>query len=434
MKRPLAKPSAVKLIAMNPTPPQTLTDLASDGLCLATAHDMCWKQFKEVQGIELNFSSAPAESGNDLPVDVRVYTAQGTVDFKGLRIAVLSDTTWRWATARKRDPAISQLHGEQPLSELLLAAARTLEGGNPILIGDQANGDKAAIATDLAQAQSSTGSWSAPSPDAISVDKVLMEGIGDPFIEELDEIRAVVSFAQHRGLHVEEVDHGLRLTGADPADSTDITVEFLDEHISALTAGSAPGANWRVEDISADGFYAAIEHAMFFSAHYPQAARENVLVNLESGHVLLDEKSGAEAAAVILATVYDGVFTWAWADSELAQLPSQGPVNAVRQFGIDKLVPSLVRRRMPAAMARELGLAQVAMPILNKWNVVTAKLNENTTAIVLIDSPKLRLPALTPQVEKAVLDNQPPAHINRDRAIQVYQAMRGNKPAGVPST
>src|SRR5699024_3600109 len=131
-KRPLAKPAAVKLIAMNPTPPLTLTDLASDGLFLATAHDMCWKQLKEVQGIELNFSSAPAESGNDLPVDVRVYTAQGTVDFKGRRIAVLSDTTWRWATARKRDPAISQLHGEQPLSELLLAAARTLEGGNPI--------------------------------------------------------------------------------------------------------------------------------------------------------------------------------------------------------------------------------------------------------------------------------------------------------------
>lgn len=440
MKRPLAKPSAVKLIAMNPTPPLTLTDLASDGLFLATAHDMCWKQLKEVQGIELNFSSAPAESGNDLPVDVRVYTAQGTVDFKGRRIAVLSDTTWRWATARKRDPAISQLHGEQPLSELLLAAARTLEGGNPILIGDQANGHKAAIAIDLAQAQSSTGSWSAPSPDAISVGKVLIEGIGDPFIEELDEIRAVVSFAQHRGLHVEEGDQGLRLTSANPADTTeiteitDITLEFLDEHISALTAGITPGANWRLEDISADGFYAAIEHAMFFSAHYPQAARENVLVNLETGHVLLDEKSGLEAAAVILATVYDGVFTWAWADSELTRLPSQGPVNVVRQFGIDKLVPSLVRRRMPAAMARELGLAQVAMPILNKWNVVTAKLNENTTAIVLIDSPKLRLPALAPHVEKAVLDNQPPAHINRDRAIQAYHAMRGNKPAGVPST
>ena len=79
---------------------------------------------------------------------------------------------------------------------------------------------------------------------------------------------------------------------------------------------------------------------------------------------------------------------------------------------------------MPAATARELGLVQAAMPILNKWNLVTANLNDDTTGIVLIDAPELDLPPLSPEVEQAVLDTSLPAHLDRDRAIKAYRNMR----------
>ena len=140
--------------------------------------------------------------------------------------------------------------------------------------------------------------------------------------------------------------------------------------------------------------------------------------------MLLDEKSRLEADALVVATVRDGTFTWAWADEQLERLPGQGPVKAVRQFGIDKLIPALVRHSMPAATARELGLVQAAMPILNKWNLVTSKLNDDTTGIVLIEAPELHLPPLSPEVEQAVLDTSLPAHLDRDRALKAYRNMR----------
>ncbi|HLR48256.1 MAG TPA: hypothetical protein VK089_04195, partial [Corynebacterium sp.] len=83
-----------------------------------------------------------------------------------------------------------------------------------------------------------------------------------------------------------------------------------------------------------------------------------------------------------------------------------------------------VRRSMPAETARELGLVQAAMPIVNKWTVVTAKLNESTTGIVLIDAPELQLPPLRPEVKQAVLDTAVPAHIDHTRAVEAYLAMR----------
>src|SRR5699024_5285715 len=97
---------------------------------------------------------------------------------------------------------------------------------------------------------------------------------------------------------------------------------------------------------------------------------------------------------------------------------------AVQKFGIDKLIPAFVRRSMPAETARELGLVQAAMPIVNKWTVVTAKLNESTTGIVLIDAPELQLPPLRPEVKQAVLDTAVPALIARARAVVPDLAMR----------
>lgn len=428
---------------MNLTQPKTLHELAADGLFTATAHDMCWQQFKGVRGIEFNFQAeasvdAAANSKStkslplleDVPVEVRLYTEAGTIDFAGRRIAVLADATWTWATAIERSADIAELHGSHPPSEIILAAARTLEGGNTILIGDQENGTKAVVSVDITQADPSKSGLNLLSPQAVRAEKVLVEGIGDPLIGELDELRAVRAFAHNRGLGIEELSHGLRLRNAEAGShnsDTDITVEFLDERISAIFAPQGQGSTWRLEDISADGYFCAIEHAMWLSANFPKAANEHVPVNLEAGRVLVDEESKLEASAVIIATVTDGMFTWAWADSQLAQLRWQAPVQRLRKFGIDKLVPALVRQSIPADTARELALPQAAMPIMNMWKVVTVRLNPHTTGIVLIDAPELQLPPLSPEVEASVLENSPPIHINSNRAFEAYEAMRGSQ-------
>ena len=424
---------------MNLTQPKTIRDLAADGLFIAHEQDLLMSRLEDsvggFTGTEINFQNDAEPDTADVPVQVRFYSDSGALDLTGKRIAVLQDGQWTWLTSHDGNPAIAELAGTQPASELVLAAARALEGGNTILIGNQSDGSKAAISVDIASATPAKGSVTVPSPAQIPVEQVLIEGIGDPMVSGLNEVRAVTAFAHSRGLGIDEVDHGLRIHGTDHVLGTrvDVIVLFLDERISSLSAPNAPGFNWQLEDISADGYFCAIEHAMWFSANYPQAAQEHVPVNLESGRVLIDKDANIEASAVIIATVNDGVFTWAWADPQLAQLRSQGPANRLRQFGIDKLVPALVRQSLPADTARELALPQAAMPILNMWKVVTVHLNEDTTGIALIDAPELQLPALSPAVESAVLQYGPPAHINSNRAFEAYQAMRGTHRAEVPS-
>lgn len=433
---------------MNLTQPKTIRDLAADGLFIAHGQDLLMSRLEDsvggFTGTEINFQNSPEPEAKpaaveaeatDLPVQVRFYSNSGALDLIGKRIAVLKDGQWTWSTSHDGSPAIAELNGAQPASEIILAAARALESGNTILIANQSDGSKAAISVDIASATPAKGSVTVPSADHIPFEKVLIEGIGDPMVSGLNEMRAVTAFAHSRGLSIEEVDHGLHIHGANHATSarTDVTVHFLDERISSLSAPNAPGFNWQLEDISADGYFCAIEHAMWFSANYPKAAQEHVPISLESGRVLIDKDANIEANAVIIATVNEGVFTWAWADSQLAQLRFQEPVKRLRQFGIDKLVPALVRQSLPADTARELALPQAAMPILNMWKVVTVHLNEDTTGIVLIDAPELQLPALSPAVESAVLQYGPPTHINSNRAFEAYQAIRGAHRAEVPS-
>lgn len=433
---------------MNLTQPKTIRDLAADGLFIAHEQDLLMSRLEDsvggFTGTEINFQNSPEPEAKpaaveaaaaDLPVQVRFYSNSGALDLTGKRIAVLKDGQWTWSTSHDGSPAIAELNGVQPASEVILAAARALESGNTILIANQSDGSKAAISVDIASGTPAKGSVTVPSAAHIPFEKVLIEGIGDPMVSGLNEVRAVAAFAHSRGLSIEEVDHGLHIHGANHATSarTDVIVHFLDERISSLSAPNAPGFNWQLEDISADGYFCAIEHAMWFSANYPKAAQEHVPVNLESGRVLVDRDANIEANAVIIATVSEGVFTWAWADSQLAKLRFQEPVKRLRQFGIDKLVPALVRQSLPADTARELALPQAAMPILNTWKVVTVHLNEDTTGIALIDAPELQLPALSPAVESAVLQYGPPAHINSNRAFEAYQAMRGAHRAEVPS-
>ncbi|MEY8578725.1 DUF6882 domain-containing protein [Corynebacteriaceae bacterium 6-324] len=433
---------------MNLTQPKTIRDLAADGLFIAHEQDLLMSCLEDsvggFTGTEINFQNSPEPEAKpaaveaeaaDLPVQVRFYSDSGALDLIGKRIAVLKDGQWTWSTSHDGSPAIAELNGAQPASEVILAAARALESGNTILIANQSDGSKAAISVDIASATPAKGSVTVPSAAHIPFEKVLIEGIGDPMVSGLNEVRAVTAFAHSRGLSIEEVDHGLHIHGANHATSarTDVIVHFLDERISSLSAPNAPGFNWQLEDISADGYFCAIEHAMWFSANYPKAAQEHAPVNLESGRVLVDRDDNIEANAVIIATVNEGVFTWAWADSQLARLRFQEPVKRLRQFGIDKLVPALVRQSLPADTARELALPQAAMPILNMWKVVTVRLNEDTTGIALIDAPELQLPALSPAVESTVLQYGPPAHINSNRAFEAYQAMRGAHRAEVPS-
>lgn len=424
---------------MNLTQPKTIRDLAADGLFIAHEQDLLMSRLEDsvggFAGTEINFQNDAEPDAADVPVQVRFYSDSGALDLTGKRIAVLQYGQWTWLTSHDDSPAIAELAGTQPASEVILAAARALEGGNTILIGNQSDGSKAAISVDIASATPAKGSVTVPSPAQIPVEQVLIEGIGDPMVSGLNEVRAVTTFAHSRGLNIEEANHGLRIHDTDHASArVEVLVHFLDERISSLSAPNSPGLNWQLEDISADGYFCAIEHAMWFSANYPKAAQEHVPINLQSGRVLIDKGANIEANAVIIATVNDGVFTWAWADRQLGQLRSQAPANRLRQFGIDKLVPALVRQSLPADTARELALPQAAMPILNMWKVVTVHLNEDTTGIALIDAPELKLPPLSPAVESAVLQYGPPAHINSNRAFEAYQAMRGSQRAEAPKS
>ncbi|MDN5903370.1 MAG: hypothetical protein L0H62_09475, partial [Corynebacterium casei] len=128
---------------MNLTQPKTIRDLAADGLFIAHEQDFLMSRLEDsvrgFTGTEINFQNSPEPEAKpaaveaeaaDLPVQVRFYSNSGALDLIGKRIAVLKDGQWTWSTSHDGSPAIAELNGAQPASEVILAAARALESGN----------------------------------------------------------------------------------------------------------------------------------------------------------------------------------------------------------------------------------------------------------------------------------------------------------------
>ena len=207
-----------------------------------------------------------------------------------------------------------------------------------------------------------------------------------------------VHFSDGTTVHFEQASHGVH-------------------KVSGITPGLAAAR------VSEDAFYLSAENQMYFQGNFPDATVE---LDVDKATATVFYRGGQIAAsAVLIATISAEEFTWAWADPELKNTAAARLAGNLARFGVDEVVPELVRPHLPLQLARGRQLPHLALPILGIWTLAGTTLADGRVGLVLLDAPQLHLPEPTPAATEATLEVTPPAWIDADRARAAYGSFRG---------
>ena len=354
--------------------------------------------------MEFNFlGPSTDDKGNfvtDQLVEARISSARHVSDFRGVRLAVIAAGTWHWTTAATAH------YGDLPQSgtastdvDRMVAYASLIVGNMPVLRAQQ--GKHVAI---------------------VAVD----------FHPYLDFRQTLLRGLQHSSAEADEKGPALALARYLDMDSTaeepylhfsdGTTVRFEQpspevHKISSITPGLAAAR------VLEDAFYLSTENQMFFQGNFPDATVE---LDVDKATATVSYCGGQIAAnAVLIATISDEEFTWAWADPVFKDTAAARLARNLARFGIDEAVPELVRPHLPLPLAREHQLPHLALPILGIWTLAGTTLADARVGLVLLDAPQLHLPEPTPAATEATLAVAPPAWIDADRARAAYGSFRG---------
>lgn len=393
--------------------PETLTDVCSDGLFLAAAHDLHWRhRFGALHRVEYNFHAYSAHgisgASPDIAVDVRLHTDTGIYDVSGTRVAQFHpDSTWQWLTDAARDLEVPQLHGavtaEVPKGQLL-TAARTLVGGAPVFIAPptRAGRPEAVIALNL-----DFPHIAAP----LGLDDIIVAGLQRP-ADRLDESRAIAALQTMTGLQIAH--------------------RHVDGQISWWGPAAVPGhpqpakhaPRVDIPRLYSDAFYMTREVELLWEGRFDDGA--DFELDLRGGLATCRTRAGMfSSPAHVLATVTDDTWTWAWADAHLKGLPVQQRARALRDFGRAQHLAAFLRPTLPAQQACAMALAHAAMPVLGLWHLQEIELTPETSALVLLEQPAL--PPLREDVAAAVLATPTPRGIGKQEAEAAYLQLRGRR-------
>jgi len=363
---------------MDLTAPTSLSDVIADGALVQAGVDEAWRrEFGQVTGVEF--------SGDEVRVHRR---DQAAVDLPGRQVAVIRGGEWTWEPAWPGVPDIAELHGSHPADDRLVAAARTLHGNVPVLLAPSGDVTRV-IAVGFR-------------PSAGPVRESLIAGLAG-ISPEVDLERALLGFAASRGL-------GIRREGDAVSFSDGTALTLVDGRVTHVSGGLS------LAQVRADARYLSFEHQLLLVGRFPDAI---VRVNIGRGTAMVADR--VQATAVIIATITGDSWTWAWADPHL---PPTAAAN-LRRFGLDQGIPELFRPSVPVDRARHLALEEVAKPVLGIWTHAVTRLNDTTSAVVLLDAPELHLPAPTEETVAATLQAPLDPALDRDRALAAYRSRRG---------
>lgn len=359
--------------------PTSLLDLRADGALIQADVDATWTSVMgTVTGVE--FTGAT----------VRIHGRAGTKDLPASEVARIVDGRWEWI--QHHDVDVPELHSPQPASDELIRAARTLNGNVPVLLAPFADGTHV-LAVDFR-----------PAPGPIRSALTLGLAELDPL---LDTRRALLSFAAARGL-------GVRSDAASFGFSDGTTVIFDGD----LPVDVSGGMN--LNDVRADAHFFAVEHQLLLTGAFPDL---DIRLDIARGRALLSNQ--LEVTALVIATVADDTWTWAWADQNLPPTPASN----LRRFGLDNGIIDFVRPQLPLARARRLGLTDATKPVLGMWAHAFTPLNPETTGVLLLDAPELHLPGPEAPTTRAAVEAtlQAPLDpaLDQERARASYAQRRG---------
>ena len=355
--------------------------------------------------VEFNFlgPSVGDEDGSfatDQLVEVRVSTAQQVSDFRGVRLAVICDNAWYWTTAATAHFAdLPQAGSVTQDLDTMAAYASLIVGNMPVLRARQ--GPHIAIVT-------------VDFHPHLEFRSTLMRGLQQSAAntDELGPTRALARYLEMDSTEEEPYVHF--------SDGTKVRFEHTSHGVHKVS-GITPGlAAARVLE---DAFYLSAENQMYFQGNFPDATVE---LNADKATATVSYRDGQIAAsAVLIATISAEEFTWAWADPELKNTAAARLAGNLARFGVDEVVPELVRPQRPLQLARGRQLPHLALPILGIWTLAGTTLADGRVGLVLLDAPQLHLPEPTPAATEATLEITPPAWIDADRARAAYGSFRG---------
>ena len=355
--------------------------------------------------VEFNFlgpsaGDSEASYATDQLVEVRVSSAQHVADFRGVRLAVITAGTWRWTTAATEHFADLPQSGTASTDvDRMVAYASLIVGNMPVLRAQQGN-NVAIVAVEfhpyLDFRQTLLRGLQHSSADTDEKEPAL--ALARYLDMDSTEEEPYVHFSDGTTVHFEQASHGVH-------------------KVSGITPGLA--AAW----VSEDAFYLSAENQMYFQGNFPDATVE---LDVDKATATVFYRGGQIAAsAVLIATISAEEFTWAWADPELKNTAAARLAGNLARFGVDEVVPELVRPHLPLQLARGRQLPHLALPILGIWTLAGTTLADGRVGLVLLDAPQLHLPEPTPAATEATLEVTPPAWIDADRARAAYGSFRG---------
>lgn len=355
--------------------------------------------------VEFNFlgpsaGDSEASYATDQLVEVRVSSVQHVADFRGVRLAVIAASTWHWTTAATEHFADLPQSGTASTDvDRMVAYASLIVGNMPVLRAQQGK-NVAIVAVEfhpyLDFRQTLLGGLQHSSADTDEKEPAL--ALARYLDMDSTEEEPYVHFSDGTTVHFEQASHGVH-------------------KVSGITPGLAAAR------VSEDAFYLSAENQMYFQGNFPDATVE---LDVDKATATVFYRGGQIAAsAVLIATISAEEFTWAWADPELKNTAAARLAGNLARFGVDEVVPELVRPHLPLQLARGRQLPHLALPILGIWTLAGTTLADGRVGLVLLDAPQLHLPEPTPAATEATLEVTPPAWIDADRARAAYGSFRG---------
>ena len=354
--------------------------------------------------VEFNFLGPSTDGKGDFVTDqlveARISSTQQVYDFRGVRLAVISANTWHWTTTATEYSA--DLPQDSPVTtdpESMIALASLIVGNMPILRAQQGE-HVAIVAVDF--------------HPHLEFRQALLCGLRQSRADE-DEKGPALTLARYVDIDSTEEEPYVHFS-----DGTTVRFEQAEHGVHKISS-ITPG--FPATSILEDAFYLGVESQLYFQGRFPAATIE---LDIDKATASVSYRDGQFVArAVLIATISAEEFTWAWADPSLKNSAAAKWAGSLARFGMNEVVPELVRPHLPLQLARRQQLPHLALPILGIWTLAGTTLSDGRVALVLLDAPELHPPEPTPAATEATLDVQPPEWIDADRARTAYGSFRG---------
>lgn len=181
-----------------------------------------------------------------------------------------------------------------------------------------------------------------------------------------------------------------------------------------------------VAGVVADAWLNSVEHQLLLDGRFPETQVRLTHKHPTGAYGAMLYPAQLAVEATIVAFIEGGSWVWAHAHPLLNSATAQ----AIKNFGLDHGMVDLVRPKMPLEYAERMRLLEAAKPITGMWAHTTTTValpdGSSRTVMILLRHPALELPPLSQAAAKATLSQAVPPVIEEflPRTLRAYARAR----------